>query len=363
MHDEQEALAYSRGDIKLGFCPTCGFVTNTRYNDRLKNYTPDYEETQHFSPRFGRFAHWLAQHWVDQFDLRERHIVEIGCGKGEFLALICQLGNSCGTGIDPTCVPERLPASVRDRIHLVRDYYGWQHAAADADVILCRHTLEHVHQVQDFLLLVRQTLGQRPDTRVLFELPDTRRILQQGAFWDVYYEHCAYFTAGSLARLFRRCRFEVTHLERVFDDQYLILAAQPVDQVTPPSLAIENDLDEITREAVVFSQRCDEAIHAWRGRLRQLCGQGKRAVVWGAGSKAVSFLTAVDSERQVAYAVDINPHKQDKFLPGTGHRVVSPEFLSEFRPHAVIVMNPIYAEEVGGMLDEMGVQPELLLVP
>lgn len=362
MHTEHTALAYPRGDIELGFCPACGFLTNTRYDDRLKNYTPDYEESQHFSPRFGQFARWLAQHWIDQFDLRERHIVEIGCGKGEFLSLICQLGNCRGTGIDPTCRPDRLPPAVRDRIHLVRDYYGRRHSALDADVVLCRHTLEHIHQVRDFLLLIRQTLGHRKDARVLFELPDTRRILQQGAFWDIYYEHCAYFTAGSLARLFRRCRFDVTHLERVYDDQYLILAARPADHVTSPCLPIENDLDKTAQDAHRFTRCCDQAIRAWRGKIDRLRCAGKRAVVWGAGSKAVSFLTAVDPKRQIEFAVDINPFKQGKFLPGTGHRVVAPEFLPEYRPHAVFVMNPIYANEIRRTLHKLEQQPELVLL-
>ena len=43
---------------------------------------------------------------------------------------------------------------------------------------------------------------------VFFELPDTERVLTEAAFWDIYYEHCSYFTPGSLARLFRRTGFE-----------------------------------------------------------------------------------------------------------------------------------------------------------
>ena len=44
---------------------------------------------------------------------------------------------------------------------------------------------------------------------MFFELPDVMRELCEGAFWDLYYEHCTYFSCGSLARLFRATGFEV----------------------------------------------------------------------------------------------------------------------------------------------------------
>ena len=44
--------------------------------------------------------------------------------------------------------------------------------------------------------MVRRAIGDRLDTVVLFELPDVERVLREVAFWDVYYEHCSYFTLG-----------------------------------------------------------------------------------------------------------------------------------------------------------------------
>ncbi len=44
--------------------------------------------------------------------------------------------------------------------------------------------------------------------------------------------------------------------------------------------------------------------------------------------------------------MDLNPNKQGNYIAGTGQKFVSPEFLSEFNPDSVIVMNPIYAKEI-----------------
>ena len=39
---------------------------------------------------------------------------------------------------------------------------------------------------------------------------------------------------------------------------------------------------------------------------------------------------------------------------------MSPEFLKEYQPDKVIVMNEIYCDEIGKMLQDMGVSTELI---
>ena len=56
-------------------------------------------------------------------------------------------------------------------------------------------------------------MSEQNPTLVFFEVPDTMRILREGAFWDIYYEHCSYFTPGSLARRFRRTGFDINELK------------------------------------------------------------------------------------------------------------------------------------------------------
>ena len=68
--------------------------------------------------------------------------------------------------------------------------------------------------------------------------------------------------------------------------------------------------------------------------------------MWGAGSKGVTFLNMIDSRYQIEYVIDINPRKHGKYIPGTGQKIVSPEFLREYIPDIVIVMNLIYENEI-----------------
>ncbi len=359
MPSRDVALAYPTGDLALGFCPTCGFLFNTRFDPTVHEYSPDYEETQGFSPTFNTFARRLADGLIEKHDLRGKTALEIGCGKGEFLALLCQLGDMRGVGIDPGYRPERTPADAAARVEFIRDFYGPKYVGLTADFICCRHTLEHIAPTGSFLRDIRTTIGDRRDTLVWFELPDVYRVLREGAFWDIYYEHCTYFTLGSLARLFRRSSFDVTELETVYDDQYLLVTARPADGPTAPRLPEEDDLAAVTEAVDRFGEVCSSIIARWRGLISELAGRGEKVVAWGSGSKGVSFLTTLKFRDEIEYVVDINPHRQGHYMPGTGQRIVAPEFLAEYRPAHVIVMNPIYCDEIRGDLDRVGVRAEL----
>ncbi|HWP41338.1 MAG TPA: class I SAM-dependent methyltransferase, partial [Tepidisphaeraceae bacterium] len=222
LSSRQQALSFPTGRLRLGFCRACGFLCNTAYDPSLQEYGQQCEESQHVSPTFNRFAQDLAAGWIDRYELRGKTILEIGCGKGEFLALMCELGDCRGIGIDPSYQPSRTPATVAHRLRFINDLYSEKYADLEADAILCRHTLEHIGPTLDFVRMIRRAIGDRRHMLVLFELPDVTRVLKEAAFWDVYYEHCSYFSPGSLARLFRRAGFDLLELRRDYGDQYLL---------------------------------------------------------------------------------------------------------------------------------------------
>lgn len=357
----EEALAFPRGRLRLAFCSACGFIANTAYDPGLQDYGIDYEETQGFSPRFRDFARTLARRWIQRHDLREKDVLEIGCGKGEFLTLLCEIGPNRGVGIDPAFVEERLESEATGRMQFITDVFSEQYSDLPADAVVCRHTLEHIAPVADFLGLVRRTIGDREGCVVLFDLPDVARVLRDTAFWDVYYEHCSYFSAGSLARLFRRTGFRVVELEREYDDQYLVIDAFPgIDDGSRP-LPLEERPEDLAQDVAEFSRRFAETTSRWRALLGGTRAQGQRAAIWGAGSKGVAFLTTLGVGEEIAFAVDINPYKQGKFLAGTGHEVVGPEQLVAERPDIVIGMNAIYLDEIRGELDGLGLAGTRLL--
>jgi SAM-dependent methyltransferase len=358
----KEALNFPKAKIVLGFCKKCGFIFNIAFDSSAINYSAIYEDQQSFSSTFNVFAWNLAKRLIGKYNLVGKKVLEIGCGKGDFLALLCELGNNSGVGIDPAYIKDRVDSNTLDRLTFIPDYYSEQYANYHGDLICCRHTLEHIPNTAEFLSSVRRAIGNRLDTIAFFEVPDVTRVLHELAFWDIYYEHCSYFSPGSLARLFRSCQFEIINLSKDFDDQYLLIEAKPVNKKPEKVYELEESVQKMSKDVNYFSIHCREKLDQWKNRLNELYADGRRVVVWGSGSKCVSFMSTLGIKDEIEYVVDINPFRHSKYLPGVGKKVMSPEILRKNKPDVVIVMNPIYYDEIRQTLDGMGLAPEVISV-
>jgi SAM-dependent methyltransferase len=356
-----EARAFPRRSLQLAFCPACGFVFNEIFDEDVMHYSTGFEESQHFSETFNGFAKSLASEIAIKCSVAGKRILEIGCGKGEFLQELCRLGEATGLGIDPAYRADKGRGTDDKRVRFIVDIFRPDQDYG-ADVILCRHTLEHIAPVSDFIRSIREFVGSRNDIWVVFETPDVKRVLSEGAFWDIYYEHCSYFSPGTHARLFRQEGFDVTDLALLYDNQYIVQYAKLAAKHPSPPLSLEDDLAEMNKLAENFPSLVAKVQDEWRERVRKAYAAGRRVVLWGGGSKGVSFLTTLGLDQEIAAVVDVNPYKQGKFMPGTGHPVIAPKILAEAPPDLVIVMNRIYVDEIAASLKRMDLTPEIVAV-
>jgi SAM-dependent methyltransferase len=356
----EAARAFPRRDLELAFCEDCGFIFNHIFDEAVMDYSTEFEESQHFSYTFSSFARSFARDIATRCETRGKRILEIGCGKGEFLVDLCNMGEATGLGIDPAyrSDPGRSPSN--GKVAFIAELFDLRHTTLSADIVLCRHTLEHIGPVDRFTRTIREMIGARDDVWVVFETPDVKRVLREGAFWDIYYEHCSYFSPGTHAMLFRLQAFGVVSLDLAYDNQYIIQYALPAGRPTRPSLPLEADLAELRQLAVTFAKRVRTVQDLWRERIGAAHADGKRVMLWGGSSKAVSFLTTLRLGSEVDAVVDINPYRQHKFTPGTGHPIVAPQSLARQPPDIVIVMNPMYLTEVVQTLDTLGLEPEVV---
>lgn len=358
-----EARSYPQGDIRLRFCRDCCFIFNAAFDPRLTEYSGRYEETQGFSPTFRRFHRALADRLVDKLGLQGRRVLEIGCGKGEFLVMLCEDGRNHGVGFDPAYREDREEVEPGETVRFVRDFYSEKYAGEPADFVCCKMTLEHIRDTGDFVRMVRSAVG-RERVDVFFMVPEAERILEECAFEDVYYEHVSYFTPASLNELFSSHGFEVHELGHEYDGQYLTILTKTASAGTrsqPLGPAVGRRGDEVHELVEGFESAFQRKLEGWRTRIEDACGRGHRAVIWGSGSKGVSFLTTLGlDEGHISAAVDINPYRHGYYMPGTGHRIVGPDELVSLDPDAVIVMNRIYRDEIERDVRSRGLAAEIL---
>ncbi|WP_236545102.1 class I SAM-dependent methyltransferase [Tropicimonas marinistellae] len=357
-----EGASFPRHEMRLTYCETCGFVFNAAFDERLIDYASATEESQHFSGTFNAFAKRLVEEIVATWPLEGRKVLEIGCGKGDFLRELCLAVRCQALGIDPGFIEERLETLDGGSLRFQREYFSPRTVNMRPDLVVCRHTLEHIGEVRAFVDNILPLVAGRPGAGIFFETPDVGRVLREGAFWDIYFEHCSYFTPGTHARLFRAAGYDVTDVRLDYGDQYIIQHARPAGGTSVPPHPAEEPLEELAAVAAAFPAKVAEVMAHWRDFVIRRYRDGQRIAVWGGGSKCVSFLTSLDLDEEIAQVIDINPHKQNRFLPGTGALVSAPEMLSKSPPDTVIVMNPVYLDEIGRSLADMGLSPELVAV-
>lgn len=355
----EHAQAVPRGDVLLAYCPQCGHVYNVTFDPALMAYTQDYENSLHFSPRFQQYATSLATRLVNRYNLYNKDIIEIGSGKGDFLTMLCQLGNNRGVGFDPSHVPG-IEGETTVSVTFIQDFYSEKYTDYKADFIGCRHVLEHIQHPGDFVATVRQAVGDRYDTIVFFEVPNVLFTLRDLGIWDIIYEHCSYFSPYSLTWVFHHNGFRVLRVEPTFNGQFLTIEAVPINGILDSWAEDDRDKRQMTSDVAAFGNSYREKVMAWQKRLKQMAATGQQAIVWGAGSKGVTFMNTLGTQ-DIEYVVDINPRKEGMYVSGTGQKIVSPEFLKTYQPDTVIIMNLNYKEEIGRTLHELGVSAKIVL--
>lgn len=344
------------GHVRLAGCERCGTVYNADFDPDIVPYDGHYENSQFFSARFRAYAQDLAARLVHDHHLAGRHVIEVGSGKGEFLAELARAGVGRATGFDPSYEGE-IDALGLEHVELVPEKYG-PGSVVDPGAVVCRHVLEHLTDPIAFLADIRAAMAE--DSPVLYvEVPNRGVTFSEAGLWDVIYQHCSYFDERSLRWVAEAAGFEVLRSGTAFDGQFLFVEATPrpagADR-TPPSGPPSSDHDAAGIED--FASLYERVVGTWRARLASWKQEGRSVALWGGGAKGVTFLNLVDATA-VDEVIDVNPRKQGSYLPGTGHRVISPAELAERPVDEVVVTNAAYLDEIVAQLAALGVEAHL----
>ena len=349
---ETAAKSVTRRDIHLRECNDCGLIFNAILDYAAIPYDEHYDNRQNFSASFTALLEQTADTLAQRYLPRGGTVLEVGCGKGEFLKLFCARAQVNGIGFDTSC--EASGTSSDGRVTFFQRYVTPADVQKKIDVVVCRHVVEHVPQIGEFFHLLHGIAVAGGNATVYVETPAFEWIVEHQAFWDVFYEHCNYFPTRTLRQLAERAGFTVLDHRLIFDGQYQALELRPgaAKAAAPPLL------DQRGPVLRAFADSLASSLSEVTQRLASH-GSARGWAIWGAGAKGVSLAMALTAAPP-AFVIDSNPAKQGMFLPGTGIPVIAPTDPQVSTVAVILVANPNYLVEMRASLDQVGCSAQLL---
>lgn len=331
---DDESLA----PIRLRRNTSLEFVENDAFDSRLIDYSEDYQNSQAYSNKF-------KEHMKSVLSLlkleakQDSLIVEVGCGKGDFVEMVQADGFFKIQGFD---------ASFEGNNSAIEKRYLNKNDRIKADLVVLRHVLEHLPNPYNFLLMLKEVFK---NSKIYIEVPNYDWIIDNKTYFDITYEHVNYFSQKSLRKLFKKSS---TRHGLLFDDQYQYVVADLSSLNHEFSELYESENWEFISFRDLFPY-----LRADIERLDALA-KGCCVYIWGAATKGCLFLAHCKNYNRlidkVQSAIDQNPHKRGKFLPGSLVKIKSKEeFLETVKENALlIVSNPAYKDEIVAELNAAG---------
>jgi len=322
----------SFGDVSLRKNLKNGLIENAAFDPDQIEYDSDYQNNQALSASFEAHMKSVLEILKSRYPAGSK-IVEVGCGKGDFLELLQADGSFEVVGYDGAYDGEN--AAIEKRFLTPAD-------RLDADLVVLRHVLEHIKRPHEFLNLLADIFG---NSDIYIEVPDYAWIENNQAFFDITYEHVNYFTPESLSQLF----VSVEQRGPLFGDQY----QYAIGNLAESNYAEFNRNYEVGRNWMPLG--FDAIFPNFEATIAELEAASKDSdvYVWGAATKGVMFCHHLKRMSPIAYGrilagIDINPMKVDRFMPSVHLPIIS---VDTFCARAVgdeliVLMNPNYQEEI-----------------
>lgn len=341
--------------LDLVFCRQCGLVQLTVSIPPGELFT-DYNYFTSYSPTVVASARNLVEQIATDRDLGPRHLaMEIASNDGYLLQHYLARGVPV-LGIEPA---RNVAAVAEERgVSTICEFFGedlgreLREAGYRADILHAHNVMAHVPQPNDVVSGMAQILSD--DGAVVIETPYVRDLIERLEFDTIYHEHLFYYSLTSLRALLERNGLTVVDARRIALHGGSLRVTATLGPSGPPNQPVTHLLEEERRIGLHrasyyqdFAGRVADLCGQLRDLLSDLRGRGERLAGYGAAAKATVLLHTLGiGPETIPYVADQSPHKQDRFLPGTGIPVVPPARLLEDQPDNVLLFAWNFAEEV-----------------
>ena len=343
-------------------CTECSLVQIPEVNKREELFHPDYVYFSSYSSTWLEHSENYVIKMLDLLNLNSRDlVVEVASNDGYLLqffkkAKVQVLGIEPSFGVAQVAIQKSIPTII--------DFFGKDLAkklslSMKPKLMLGNNVLAHVPNIHDFISGFAILLAD--DGLITFEFPHLINLIKNNQFDTIYHEHYSYLSVTALIPIFSAYELKVVKVERIptHGGSLRVYVAKShshweIEESVASVLFEESECDP--RKESISSMVQEKALLIKANLLSELknCKEsGKRVAAYGAAAKGNTLLnySGITTDL-IEYVVDLNPHKQGNYLPGSRIPVVGVDQLSINPPDVLLVLPWNLASEIKEQLSQ-----------
>lgn len=271
------------------------------------------------------------QELLNTFDLKGKKILEVGCGKGEFLK-IWKGYDVHAVGIEYD--QELVDRANREGMEVYKAYADDESTklpGAPYDAFVQFNFLEHQPYPNDMVKCIYNNLTE--DGVGLVTVPSLEYILRYDGYYELIKDHIAYYSEESLKFLFQKNGFEIVDCHTVNRDTHSIMVKKR--KKVDVSAWAEN-FDSLKAE-----------LHAYADSY---IAEGKKVAVWGASHQGFTLIPSLGLSEKISYIIDSAPFKQGKYAPASHVPIFDRKHFFEEPVASILIVAPGYTDEIANII-------------
>lgn len=318
-----DLAAANKLNMHIYCCKNCGLV---QYKGPSVPYYKNTIRSTKLSPSMLKFR-------KDQFSnllgtKRVTNVFELGAGAGEYLDIFKSLGvDTCGIEGSDTLAGLAC-GSGHDVVqgYLPLDDFGQKFGVESFDLITSFNFIEHL---PDPLKTLRQSLTLlKPDGLALLEVPNFDMIDQFGLFNEFIPDHVSYFNQSTFITMLSLAGLDIVSVGNIWDDYIISVVARKKSGVNWEKYDVVQSELKISCENFFSSTSRNQN------------------AIWSAGHQSLATISNLQLENVVSCIIDSAPSKQNKYAPGSGLPVVSPEILARGEIKTILLAAAGFNQEI-----------------
>ena len=343
--------------LKLYVCEQCFLVQVDEEEKATEIFNADYAYFSSFSSTWLKHCKKYCDEITNELSLNNSSfVVEVASNDGYLLQNFVA-NNIPVLGIEPT--ESTAKVAIEKGIDTNIEFFGAAYAKSlsldkKADLIIANNVIAHVPDLNDFVLGFKNLLNEGGTVTV--EFPHLLNLIKENQFDTIYHEHFSYFSLITIQSVFKKHGMDIykclevpTHggslriyaghsNKHEIDDSInkILLKEREAGLLDLNSyLGFQKQVDFIKKNVLTFFKE----------------NQGKKIAAYGAAAKGNTLLNYCGIKHpQIAFIVDANPHKQNKFMPASHIPIVDEKELKRIKPDLIIILPWNLKEEITSQL-------------